>query len=205
MAINEVAINLYETAPSDGELMAQLATGDAAPLGELYLRHGFAVSQLLTRTMIGTATAEDVEDLCQEVFLTAFRTAPRYEERGKLRSWLFKLALTEARSLGRKRWLRRNLFRRFTAERQILAPVAVNVDESEIGAKKRISQAIAALPQNQREVLMLAVGEGMSGKEISETLGISHNAVRARLHRARTTIQADLKVEPYAEEPGGAL
>ena len=179
--------------PSDADLMARLARGEVEPLGELYLRHGRAVTRVLGQALAGTAARADLEDLCHETFLTAHRLAPRYQERGKLRSWLFKIAFGKARGLRRKLWVRRRAHGRLRDEgRAAVGPVAVASAQNQ-EVRRQIGETMAALSPDQREVLILAVGEGLSGRQIAETLGISHNAVRARLHRGRAAIQAALR------------
>jgi RNA polymerase sigma-70 factor (ECF subfamily) len=185
--------------PSDADLMARLARGEVEPLGELYLRHGRAVIRVLGRALAGTAAGADLEDLCHEVFLTAHRLAPRYEEMGKLRSWLFRIAFGKARGFRRKSWIRRRAHGRIRDEgRAGLGPAVVESPSTQ-EVRQQIGETMAALSPDQREVLILAVGEGMSGKQIAETLGISHNAVRARLHRGRAAIQSALRATARAD------
>jgi RNA polymerase sigma-70 factor (ECF subfamily) len=65
-----------------------------------------------------------------------------------------------------------------------------------------MESALAQLPDELREVLLLQVGEGLSGAQIAEALGIQHGAVRVRLHRARERLRALLEAADTA--PGGA-
>jgi RNA polymerase sigma-70 factor (ECF subfamily) len=204
MAQAALMLDLKPAPPPDAELMARLARGEAEPLGELYLRHGRSVIRVLSRSLAGTAAEADLEDLCHEVFLTAYRLAPRYIEMGKLRSWLFKIAFGKARGFRRKVWSRGRAHGQLRDEgRAGLASVsAVSTSTPEL--RQQIGDAMAALSAEQREVLVLAVGEGMSGREIAETLGISHNAVRARLHRGREAIHNALRATDaeYGPEDG---
>jgi RNA polymerase sigma-70 factor, ECF subfamily len=182
---NDVSVG----AKSDAEIMSCLKRGEMQALGELYLRYGDAVLRLLGNTMQNTPAA-DIEDICQDVFMTAFRIVSRYEEMGKLRSWLFKIALSKGRAFSRKRWVRSRLLRRAVDEQ---VPMTVGIEkprEARTDEMRLVSSAISTLSREQREVLMLTIGEGMSGKQIAETLRIGHGAVRARLHRARTVIRA---------------
>ncbi|NTV27819.1 MAG: sigma-70 family RNA polymerase sigma factor, partial [Methanothrix sp.] len=60
--------------------------------------------------------------------------------------------------------------------------------DTDLGTRAELRQALAALPEPQRQVLLLHVLENLSGEEIAETLGISPNTVWTRLHRARKTL-----------------
>ncbi len=161
----------------DRSLMARLASGETAALGELYMRHAQPVLRFLTRTLRDTATAED---LCQEVFLTLPDAARRYTHQGKLRSWILGIAAKKAQGWRRRQWVRS----------RILGTLGLGSESStasmpEHGQRDAMEGAFDQLPHELREVLVLQVGEGLSGAQIAEVLGISHGATRVRLHRAR--------------------
>jgi RNA polymerase sigma-70 factor (ECF subfamily) len=63
-----------------------------------------------------------------------------------------------------------------------------------------MAEAFDALPHDLREVLVLQVGEGLSGAEIAELLSISHGAVRVRLHRARQKLRELLEAAGASPE-----
>ena len=75
--------------PADEELMLRAGRGDAEAFGELVRRHQGAVHGTLVR-MLGTA--EGAEDLAQEVFLRAWKSAPRYRPDAKFTTWLLTIA-----------------------------------------------------------------------------------------------------------------
>jgi RNA polymerase sigma factor (sigma-70 family) len=174
---------------SDGELMARLAQGDSEPLGALYSRYGSQVSSLLFR-LLPASRAHEGEDLCQEVFLTLYDTAKRYREEGKLRSWLFGIAVRKARSHQRKQWWRRRLLGRAREDLAVHAEAAPPVG---VESRVAIAQALSTLPQRLREVLLLQAVEGLTGEEIARLLGIAPKTVWTRLHRARRALQESVK------------
>lgn len=168
----------------DGELMDRLAKGEVEVLGALFLRHGDAVMRFLHRILNEAASTEDV---CQEVFLAVHQSARRYEEQGKLRSWIFKIAARKARAHNRRVWVRGRLMH------QAAQPDRQTAAEGSRGTNMLdLSRAFTALPQKLREVLALHVGEGMNGDQIAQALGISAGAVRVRLHRARQAMSIAL-------------
>jgi len=177
-------------------LIAAIAAGDMRALGELYLRYGTMILRFLCRTIGDFAAAED---LCQEVFLSLPKSVARYRELGKSRSWLFGIAANKARAYQRRKWTRERLLRAYAflvpLQRQASSASGTSPGDS-------VAEALERLPLEQRQVLMLQVGEGMSGVEIAEALSIGHAAVRVRLHRARAALrQAVRGLDREGDEP----
>lgn len=169
----------------DSSLMERLARGETNALGELYLRHAQPVLRFLTRSLLDTAAAED---LCQEVFLTLAGTASRYTHQGRLRSWILGIAAKKAGGWRRRQWVRTRLLGTLG-----LSSEGSTAPMPEHGRRDVMEDAFEQLPIELREVLVLQLGEGLSGVEIAEVLGISHGAARVRLHRARQKLAALLE------------
>ena len=171
----------------DARLVDRLCNGDLDALGLLYQRYGKDVRSVLLRVE-PTMRREDADDLCQEVFLTLVDTLNRYEEQGKMRSWLFGIAVRKARSWRRGRWTRFVLGRQHG---EAAAGVSLQTDrvEERLIARQRVDAALRAMPVSQREVVVLNVVEGLSARETAAVLGISENAVATRLHRARQALE----------------
>ncbi|MCP4600196.1 MAG: RNA polymerase sigma factor [Proteobacteria bacterium] len=180
------------TKRTDAELMDLLARGEMDPLGELYMRYGSQVRSLLWRLLPDDST-QDAEDLCQEVFMTAYQTASRFQHDRELRPWLFGIAAHKARSSSRKKWIRRGLLRRYEQEDTAAAAFTTGSPESGAMSRREINLAMAGLPHNQREVLVLYVTQNMSGEQIADALNIRLNTVWTRLRRARLAMRAALQ------------
>ncbi|MDD5307901.1 MAG: RNA polymerase sigma factor, partial [Deltaproteobacteria bacterium] len=178
-------------APSDAELMAALARGEVACLEPLYLRYGDAVFRVV-RGVLGHASSAEADDICQSVFLTVLEKAPRYVETGKLRAWLFGVAIRKARSWQRRRWFRADLMKRSLD--QVEAP-STDSPEAALELRESLSRILGRLTHGQREVLLLRASEGLRGDEIAAALGISRNAVFTRLHRAQQVLDGILEEE----------
>ena len=176
------------TPPDDALLVAGLRAGDLDALGPLYLRYGGEVRSLLLR-IEPTMRPEDADDLCQDVFLTLPDTLSRYTERGRLRSWLFGIAVRKSKAWRRRRWVRVLLGQQHGID---AAGVAQQPDRTEerVDAVRQVDAIMRRLPAAQREVLVLQVVEGLSSQEVADILGISVNAVATRLHRARRAMKA---------------
>lgn len=169
---------------SDEQLMAGLAQGRIEPLGALYMRYGAMVRRALRRLAPEISRAE-LEELGQEVFLTLSDTAARYEERTRLRAWLYGIALRKAKSWRRTTWLRRKLLVWHAGASPGTVPGAARSPEREVAMRQEATRVLDRLPQEQREVLLLHAVEGFTGEEIAQILGIRPKTVWTRLHRAR--------------------
>ncbi len=182
-----------ELDPSDEKLMARLAKGDISALGPLYHQYGDHVLRFLLR-FLGNATHHEADDLCQEVFLAAFKSASNYTEKGKLRSWLLGIAARKAMRYRRKNSLRQRLFSRYVQEKKH-SQKAHSLSATLESSRLQILNAVNRLPKTLRAVVILKITEDMSGQEIAETLGISTAAVWTRFHRAQRILLGELLKE----------
>ena len=144
-----------------------------------------------------TVTAEDADDIVQETFASAWRALPRYDPERPFEIWLRRIALNKCRDLGRKQTLRRTVFMitHPFAEVEERAPnLAPSADTAMIADESlaRLRAAIAQLPANLREPLVLTALEGMSQKEAAEILHTNVKAVENRVARARAKLAAML-------------
>ncbi len=171
---------------SDAEIMRRLADGETAALGELYLRHG-ALTAHAALAADPSLSRQDVEDLCQDVFLIAAESAAKYREEGKLRAWLYSIAVRTARKRRRTRRVRELLL--FSAKgKPVAASGPAPLPETSAMIRMDLYSAFEGLTEIQRQTLILFELEGMSGEEISETLGIRLNTVWSHLRRARNRV-----------------
>jgi RNA polymerase sigma-70 factor (ECF subfamily) len=189
--IEEIAEATDREELDDRELMARLAQGQPEPLGELYNRHAAVIFRVLRRYVRGAQQSE-LEDLCQEVFLTAYEVAPRFKGEGTVRSWLCGIAIRLGRGRQRKRWVRGQLLSKFGGQSTGLAREVDDPIEGAVSSRIDLEKALAVLPKAQREVLLLHVIENLSGEEIAAALGISSKTVWTRLHRARQKMRVAL-------------
>ncbi len=174
--------------PQDSQQMARIAQGDMKALGQIYLKHADRVLAVTAR-VVPELPKQDIEDICQEVFLALPDLASRYEERGRLSSWLIGVAIRKARNRRRNQWIRRNLLR----EKSDLVPKPTATAAPDRDLRQAMDQAFTRLSQKYREVLVLHVIEGMDAAQIGEILGLRPGSVWARLHRARKALQKTLE------------
>lgn len=170
---------------SDGELAALTLAGRQAAFGEIVRRHKQHLHRLVAR-IIGDD--DEALDVIQDVFVSAHGALRRYDMARPMRAWLSRIAINKARDWRRRRSVRRLISMVLpieeAANRADDRP-AVDVIAADREELKRVSDAIANLPANLGETLILRTIEGMTQAEASETLGISEKAVETRLYRAR--------------------
>lgn len=165
----------------DAELMARLADGDIGALGELYDQHQASIRRFLTRA---TAGADDVDDLVHTTFLTAAKSAARYDGRAACRPWLIGIAVRLLRR-------RRHALARWLGVASALATLgrpSIEPD-SAVGMRGDVERALGRLTQQKRITLLLAEVEGLSGPEIAAALEIPIGTVWTRLHSARRELR----------------
>ena len=179
--------------PGDAELLRRSARGDGAAFEAFVERHQAAVMRLLLAT---AANPADAEDALQETFLAAWRSARTFAGAGPARGWILTIA----------RHALHRLYRRRVGEPPWHVPLDQLGLEAGWGAdatpdaflarlddKEMLRAALAALPEDDREVLILRDLEELSGEETARALGITVQAMKSRLHRARLRLAARLK------------
>lgn len=171
--------------PGDAALVTLALGGRQAAFSQLMARHREAVYRL-ARNHVGTET--DALDVTQETFISAFSALARYDPARPLRGWLLRIALNKCHDWARRRAVRRLFaFARPIDEALDVADSAPDPEEA-LGSANRVSvirAAIAALPAQLKEPLILCAIEGMSQDEAAEVLGTSRKAVETRIYRAR--------------------
>ncbi|WP_245672500.1 RNA polymerase sigma factor [Nocardia anaemiae] len=133
------------------------------------------------------ATPEDAEDAAQEALIILYRKIGTLRASGALASWMFRIVRNEC-----LRQLRLGVRRAEPIPDSAIASAeeeAINRLEAE-----RVAAAIAALPGDQRRVLIMRDVQGYSGPMVADLLGLSTAAMKSRLHRARSAVQQSLEV-----------
>ncbi|MCX4818974.1 RNA polymerase sigma factor [Streptomyces sp. NBC_01142] len=134
------------------------------------------------------ATPEDAEDAAQEALIILYRKIGMLRASGALASWMFRIVRNEC--LRRARTTRAHAPLPDAAVRSAEEVVLQRIEAGQVAA------AIAALPAEQRRVLIMRDIQGHSGRMVAEALGLSTAAMKSRLHRARTAVQQSLRATP---------
>ena len=179
---------MREHAPDPPRLVEQLRAGDRDAFEQLVRGYQHRVFGVAVR-MLGNAA--EAEEIAQEVFLRVHRSVGEFRGEAKLSTWLY--AITSRLCLNRLQSGERR--HRQTGE-EALADVPADdtgggLERTEIETALR--QAIAALPEDRRIVVVLRDVEGLSYEEIGRALDLEPGTVRSRLHRARMDLKAKLE------------
>ncbi len=177
---------------SDWDLLSRAQDGDEDAFHRIVERHQDRLIGLCQRML---NDREEALDAAQEVFLKTYRKGSSLEQRGELYTWMYRVATNHCLNRLRRRKIVRFLplvsdFREESIQIQPVdgAPRPDEVLESH-QRWESTERMIADLPENQRAVLILAKFEGMSYRQIAETLGISEGAVESRLFRAMRNLE----------------
>ncbi len=180
-----------ESAPSDLDLIAAIASKDVQALEAVYDRYGSFAFNLAKRILEDGALAEDV---VQEVFFNLWRQAGSFDRRrGSVKNWL--LSSTHHKAIDVLR-MRQGKVKRDVplteAEYRLMTPdpwdaVVNHLDRS------MLREIMAQLPDEQRKTLEMAYFQGMSHSEVSEATGTPLGTVKGRLRLALEKMKAGLE------------
>ncbi len=172
---------------SDEELMDRYCAGDRAAFELLFERF----SRRLVRFLSGMVGPTQAKDLTQITFLKVHENRHRYRVGASVASWIFTIARNSALDFLRSAPRRREVY---GGESE---PAAEGRERDRL-RDERVQAAIAALSDDQRQVIMLHWYGGLTFEEVGQVVGATGAAVRVRAHRAYEKLRkslADLKVE----------
>ncbi|MGE3844467.1 MAG: sigma-70 family RNA polymerase sigma factor [Vicinamibacterales bacterium] len=182
----------------DGELVDRCALGDQAAFAELVDGHQRMVFQLALHLL---GDRQEALDLSQEVFLRVFRSLHQFRGQSALRTWIYRIVVTQARN--RQRWWRR----RYSHEQvsfdehvktcgDLPSTMLASAPDAVLSQKelaRRLWAALESLPFDQRSAIVLREIDGLSYEEIGFSLGVTVGTVKSRLARARDGLRARLR------------
>ncbi len=180
---------------SDEELVAACLDGDESAFDVLALRWDRKIRGAIYRIV---GSEEEARDLCQEAFFKAYRHLGTFKQEARFSSWLYQIALNLCRDRLRRRRGR----------------TIVSLDEVDDGGRaivesgpspfeilegrdlgRRVAAAVAALPEEQREVIVLKEYQGLTFLEIAQVLDVPISTVKTRLYRGLVLLRARLERE----------
>lgn len=185
MPVSETVVSSTMTDPDAGDI-SRAAAGDPQAFERLVDRHLGRVHRLAWRSLGNNADAQEV---AQETFLRAFTQLPTWQpHRARFSTWLYRVAfnLCQDHLRSRRDWV--------PVEDVELIDSASEPDTRLDQGQRwlRIEDAIARLPQRQREALLLCHYEGESNASAAAVLGVSVTALESILARARRNLRAML-------------
>ncbi|MEV6327925.1 RNA polymerase sigma factor [Streptomyces sp. NPDC051909] len=146
------------------------------------------------------ASPQDAEDAAQEALIVLYRKIGTLRATGALASWMFRIVRHECLRQVRQLAGRGELP---PAGPEVCAEPSAEEAALQVLEVERIAAAIGALPEDLRRVLILRDLQGLPGKTVARTLGLSTPAMKSRLHRARTALRGSLAPPREALREGG--
>jgi len=203
LAVSDSTARRYQLQDPDVRLMLEVRADNAAAFSELMLRYQNRVLTVIEH-LVGSRDL--AEDLAQDVFLRVFRARRSYQPNSKFSTWLFTIVSNVAANARRSRSRRREVNVVGAGSGSSAVPSldqmalaasgqmpARQIDKAEM--REIVRQALDELNDRQRLAVLLNKFEEMSYADIAETMGLSPQAIKSLLSRARVNLRAVL--EPY--------
>jgi len=180
---------------SDEELVAATQGGDTAAFDTLVRRWDKKIQGAIYRVM---GSDEEARELSQEAFFKAYRALDGFERRSRFSSWLYQIAINLCRDRMRRRKTHRLMSLEDLPQPEAAAPLVVSERSVAAAIEERdlariVAEAVGALPEEQREVIVLKEYEELTFAEIAEVLGLPVSTVKTRLYRALTQLRRQLE------------
>lgn len=176
----------------ESPLLLECARGNHEAWRSLHFRY-YPVTVAFLRKL--GVREPDLEDASQEVFLQMHRYLPGFRGNSQLKTWLYRLCITQARHVRRRRRLTEALRSWLSGATE--APASSEFCED--SARRRIEAALERLSEKERLALVLYDMEGLSGRQVAETLRCKEATLWRRLHDARKKFIAALGGSSPAE------
>lgn len=180
----------------DLQLVRKSREGRKDAFGELVTRYQDRVYNLVLRL---TGNPDDASEAAQEAFLKAWRALDAFRGDSAFYTWLFRIAVNEARTRQRSRLARPAALslngggKDGGEERTTPAPASNAPDPADEAARaedrRLVEDGLRRLDSEQREIIVLRDIEGRDYDEIADVLGCPRGTVKSRLHRARSALR----------------
>lgn len=192
---------MIETATTDEQMVERALAGDGAAFGELVRRWERKI-YALTFGMLGSA--EDARDATQETFISAYRNLGGFRGEARVSSWLHRIAVNHCISRQRRAHVRAETALEdeveSAGERLLSTPAHASPAASVEGAERTeaVRRAVASLPPELREVVLMKEFEELTFQEIADALGVPLSTVKSRLYTALRQLR--MRLEKYGLE-----
>src|SRR6201981_4002337 len=180
-------------------LVRRAQKGDKESFEVLVERHQnrvFAVARGILKRQ------EDVEDVAQQVFVKAYFSLKRFDQRAAFSTWLYKITVNECWDLLRKRKARPLVYESDFSEEQSRQYAATDREATKgpdtgdrMAMRQQLETMLSQLDKRDRAMLILKEVEGFSVEEIADSMGLNANTGEVRLFRARKRIVEDSRRE----------
>jgi RNA polymerase sigma-70 factor (ECF subfamily) len=174
---------------ADLELSRRCQEGDAEAFEELYRQHAGRLYNLVYR-MLGSA--QETDDLLQEVFLHAHRKLTSFRGDSTLATWLYRLGMNHCLDYLRSRQVKMGRATESLDAEGAAEPIAPGPLVPTAISRMDLERAIGKLPEGCRAAFLLHDVEGFEHREVARILGVSEGTSKSQVHKARMKLRAML-------------
>lgn len=169
------------------EIVKEVLAGKKGAASKFYKTYELAIRRYLLTKL---PSHEDVEEITQDVFMSAMNSLPIYRGEASIKSWLLSIARHEVADYYRKRYVRKMVERTTPIFEDLLADL--NTPELELkkrSLRARFMRAYKSLNNKHRDALSYRYELGMSVKQIAEEMKLSFKATESLIFRARKAMR----------------
>ncbi|MEP6731737.1 MAG: RNA polymerase sigma factor [bacterium] len=171
---------------TDRAIIQQVLNGDVEAYSRLVDRHYDRCARIAMRIL---GNREDAEEAIQDAFLRAFRALGSYEDRERFSAWLTRILINQCRTIHARVERRDAVFSPLDVEH---AELFAEEERSE-GAWPDLERALAQLPADQREAVVLRYADDLTYEEMARVTGAGESALKMRVQRAFARLRALLQ------------
>ena len=171
---------------TDRAIITQVLDGDVEAFSRLVDRHYDRCARIAMRIL---GNREDAEEAIQDAFLRAFRALGSYEDRERFSAWLTRILINQCRTIRARVQRREEVFSHLDlADAELFADV-----ENADNAWPDLERALAQLPPDQREAVVLRYADDLTYEEMARVTGAGESALKMRVQRAFARLRALLQ------------
>ena len=178
---------------SDEQLVEACLGGEVAAFDILVARWQRRIRGAVYRVV---RSEEEAQDICQEAFLKAYRGLTSFKGESRFSSWLYQIAINLSRDRLRRRktrnWVSLDDVEEASPSGSQRAPAEGERFVEALEVQELVASAVAALPEEQREAVILKEYQGLTFPEIAEIQGVPISTVKTRLYRGLTVLRERL-------------
>lgn len=178
-------MGLSRVTSTDAALIERIGAGDPSALGELMAQHAAPLMRYAAHFL---RSADEADEVLQDVFLRAERAIRRGTRPEKLSAWLFRITVNRCRSRRRRWWP----FIGGEVGELVIARTATQGRADDVEWREEIAAALALLSPPLREAFLLKHVEGLTYEEMATLTGVSIPALKMRVARACDRLRARL-------------
>ena len=179
-------------------LVDRCQQGDRDSFAQLMKLHQ---KQIYNYTYRMLGSAEEAEDLTQDIFIAAFRGIKNFRGEAKFSTWLYRIALNQTRNrikyLARRNFFSKQVRKKGLGEEMDLETPETLADSGPTPEQwtmtrdlvARVQECLSQMGHQARQILILRDVQGFAYEELSEMLSLKPGTVKSRLHRARSSLQ----------------